>query len=156
MDHLIENDTFVIFLPSDSIDNYPNNSQSDYVVEFPKSIELIRPMECAIIEIIYPHKIKLTSDSTHKYGHIYIDCDVVKESYVGKDKRQILNHFIYEIHPNKERDSANFEHPIFIPVKKNLFNSIHITLKDQFNNIIKFEDSGSVIITLMFRPIEHV
>jgi len=46
---LIEEDTFFVVLPSDSnLDIYPQNTISDFIVQYPRTLSFEKPMECAI------------------------------------------------------------------------------------------------------------
>jgi len=94
------------------------------------------------------------------YGSIhtlYIYSNIVKSSYVGGNKAQLLRIVALE-NPSKNivgsMKCATFNPIMYFPLRQRRFNSIEIQIRDSTGKLINFQ-SGKVILTLMFRPLEY-
>jgi len=86
---------------------------------------------------------------------LFVYSDIVKETYVGNTKTNILRVFpVNNIDKNKII-SYNFEHLFYIPLRVNEIISIKISIRDSLSNILLY-DEGDISITLLFRPKEHI
>src|SRR5258708_35358195 len=84
----------------------------------------------------------------------YIHSDIVIPSHVNNIKLNLLR----IVSKTKKAESTNvyvFNPLIFVPVKKFMFNSINIMIKDSEENIVNFSNGKSIVI-LLFRPLEHI
>jgi len=82
---------------------------------------------------------------------IFIYCNIVKHSYVGNTKSNILRVFK---RLNKS-GQYNFQNLLYVPLRIEEINSIKISCRDNLGDVIKFKD-GNISLTLLFRPIEHL
>ncbi len=81
--------------------------------------------------------------------------DIVKETYVGNTKSNILRVFPVNKLDKNKIISYNFEHLFYIPLRVNEIISIKISIRDSLSNIIIY-DEGDISLTLIFRPKEHI
>jgi len=84
----------------------------------------------------------------------YIHSDIVIPSHVNNTKLNLLR----IVSKTKKVESTNvyvFNPLLFIPVKKFMFNSVNIMIKDGEENIVNFSNGKSIVI-LLFRPLEHI
>ncbi len=84
----------------------------------------------------------------------YIHSDIVIPSHVNNTKLNLLR----IVSKTKKVESSNvyvFNPLLFIPVKKFMFNSVNIMIKDGEENIVNFSNGKSIVI-LLFRPLEHI
>ena len=97
------------------------------------------------------HKYPFTFRSLKLTDIIFIYCNIVKHSYVGNTKSNILRVFK---RLNKSRQ-YNFQNLLYVPLRIEEINSIKISCRDNLGDIVKFSD-GNISLTLLFRPIEHI
>ncbi|MGH7749937.1 MAG: hypothetical protein ACREQ5_34985, partial [Candidatus Dormibacteria bacterium] len=85
-------------------------------------------------------------------NYIKVYCDLIKEININGKKQKILRTQLIDL--NKANDLLNysFEHPIFIALRKNEFNSIKIRITDENDNNLCYE-KGKFFITLIIQPI---
>jgi len=81
----------------------------------------------------------------------YIYSNIVKESYINNVKKQILQHSIYSTH----KQTIVFQPLLFVPLNCQEFDSIHIKIVDKNDKVLIF-GKGRVVLTLIFRYLEHI
>ncbi len=84
----------------------------------------------------------------------FIQSDIVIPSNVNHTKLNLLR----IVSKSKKSESSNvyvFNPLIFVPVKKFVFNSINIMVKDDNDKLVNFSKGKSIVI-LLFRPLEHI
>ena len=95
------------------------------------------------------HHMKLPLTDT-----FYISTDIIVPSNFNNSKSNLLR--IISRNKNFNKNNTYVFNPlIFVPVKKNLIESINITIKDDKDNYINFIGKKTIAI-LLFRPIEHI
>ncbi len=81
----------------------------------------------------------------------YIYSNIVKDSYINNVKKQILQHSIYSTH----KQTIVFQPLLFVPLNCQEFDSIHIKIVDKNDKVLIF-GKGRVVLTLIFRYLEHI
>ena len=82
---------------------------------------------------------------------IFVYCNIVKHSFVGNTRSNILRVF-------KRLDKTNhynFQNLLYVPLRIEEINSIKISCRNNLGEIIKYTD-GHISLTLLFRPIENI
>ena len=88
-------------------------------------------------------------------SELYIYTNIIRESFVGNKKAQLLRVIPVDKPTDKKiiiNKSISFNPILFYPLRSTTFDLIEIQIRDSTGNLIKFE-SGKVIITLMFKEI---
>jgi len=81
---------------------------------------------------------------------LFVYCDIIKYSHVGDSSKQLLN--TVAVPHIDEIQNIKFDIPDFIPLSRNVIESIKITIKDSMNNLVSFRSGTSKVITkLVFR-----
>ena len=86
---------------------------------------------------------------------LYVYTNIIKESFVGNQKSQILRIIPLEKNINNDEvimKSKSFNPILFFPLRMHSFDMIEIEIRDATGRYIVFE-SGRVIVTLMFKKI---
>ena len=86
---------------------------------------------------------------------LYVYTNIIKESFVGNQKSQILRIIPLEKNINNDQvimKSKSFNPILFFPLRMHSFDMIEIEIRDATGRYIVFE-SGRVIVTLMFKKI---
>lgn len=100
-----------------------------------------------------------TAQSKHNYRVIddffpkifYVYTDIIEHQYIGDTFKKLLK--VVPVRNNDDSDFISFTNPHYVPVEQMQFDFIHISIKDDSNNLIKFEDGfNKVILKLHFRP----
>jgi len=83
---------------------------------------------------------------------LYIYTDIIEFQYVGDTKAQLIATIPVNLKQNEKICSFTFVNPLFYDVNTNKIESIHITIKDDQNQFIKFKDGeNKVLIKLEFK-----
>ena len=84
-------------------------------------------------------------------ANFYVYCNIIKPSIVGNT----INKLLRIVHVPKsdfgEQITFSPEHPMYIPIEKDEFDMIEISIKDQTGTVVPFQ-FGRSIVTLHFRP----
>src|SRR5260370_15196817 len=114
--------------------------------------------------VIYDENTKIASNESKAINKpdfkkivdiLFVYSDIVKETYVGNTKSNILRVFPVNKLDKNKIISYNFEHLFYIPLRVNEIISIKISIRDSLSNIIIY-DEGEISLTLIFRPKEHI
>ena len=81
--------------------------------------------------------------------HFYVYMDIIKSQCHGDVVVPIL-HTVTVKGEHGSYVSKNFERPHYVPLNKNIFDTISINIRDKAGDLVAFEH-GKVIITLHFR-----
>ena len=85
----------------------------------------------------------------------YLYLDIIKESYIGDQKSNILKIFARNKISNEELVSYHFESNLYIPLRVEEIISIKLSIRNYLGELLGF-DEGGILVTLLFRPIEHI
>ena len=85
----------------------------------------------------------------------YIYCDIVKESYIGNVKANILRIFPRNKQSMSDIVNYSFDNKIFIPLRIEEIASIKISIRNNFGEVLKY-DKGDIFGTLLIRHIEYI
>jgi hypothetical protein len=81
---------------------------------------------------------------------LFIYCDIIDYQYVGDAYVPLLKNVVVEnIYPKTAW--VHYDRPHYANINKSEISTIHIEIRDDFGNKIKFEN-GKVILKLHFRP----
>ena len=114
--------------------------------------DLGRYTETTLLSIGTFNDIKLKQIFSKKKLDLYILCDIINNSYVNDEKRRILRYSHIDC---KGETVIKFDPLIYIPVICDEFDSLNIEILDEKFNNFKFKE-GNIIVTLLFRNIEHI
>lgn len=158
---------FYVTLPSSvCLDIYPNNTLSDYYIEFPAPIDLKNKkylvglaevlFEGTAGKIIDGEKLtaldtnriedKDTHDSPYKGVSAYIYSNICEPQFVGGQKLRLLR-----IVPLK-KSWVIFENPHYIDISSNYIPRIQVNIRDVTGRKILF-DEGHLILKVHFKEI---
>jgi hypothetical protein len=85
----------------------------------------------------------------------YVHTDIIEESYVNEDKLNLLRIVSNTNLSTNDTIYYNFKQLLFIPVRFESLNSIKISIRDKFGDVLYF-NKGFISLTLLIRPIEHL
>jgi len=102
--------------------------------------------------IHHPNSVKYDTQSNITSNY-YINIDIIKPSIIGSSKSNLLR--IVSRSNINYKNSVEFKNKIFIPVSKQLIESITVTIKDNKGKLIDFH-GDKIILILLFRPLEHI
>src|SRR5260370_3361354 len=114
--------------------------------------------------VIYDENTKIASNESKAINKpdfkkivdiLFVYSYIVKETYFGNTKSNILTVFPFIKLDKNKIISYNFEHLFYIPLRVNEIISIKISIRDSLSNIIIY-DEGEISLTLIFRPKEHI
>ena len=94
----------------------------------------------------------LKEDSLINFANniLYIYTDIINYQYVGDVSRQLLKTIFID---SSVAQLKYFSTPHYVPVIKNFIDSIKITIKDSYNELVKFiSGTDHVLVKLHFRP----
>jgi hypothetical protein len=135
-------DFFIILASNTSIDDFPQNSSSDFVCKLPEDIQINFDYRVALIDLILP--------PISKEGPLLVSIysDVVGPTIYSSSLSNVLRVTV----PNRTEYSVchSFDNPIYIPVGKSSFNTLSILFTDHLGQKIKFKKSISSL-TLHFK-----
>ena len=130
---------FLYLKSNDSISRFPNNSNSDFIVQLAENMSFNRKLSVAIAEFQCP---PIMSDDVED---LYIYCDICHESYVGELKRPVLRR-VFHNSDNKSKQII-FTRPLYIPLRQFEFHQIRIYIKTSTDKDVIFKE-GVVKCTL--------
>ncbi len=112
----------------------------------------------SLIEYLIHHPNSVRYESRAKpdiniIRNYYIYIDIIKPSIIGSLKSNLLR--IVSRSNINYKNSVEFKNKIFIPVSKQLIESITVTIKDDKGKLINFH-GDKIILILLFRPLEHI
>jgi hypothetical protein len=81
---------------------------------------------------------------------LFIYCDIIDYQYVGDAYVPLLRNVVVE-NSFPKTAIAHYDNPHYVTINKSEINSIHVEIRDDTGEKIKF-DQGKVIIKLHFRP----
>ena len=132
-----------------SLDQYPLFEYDDA-----KEKEFFWPAKEYFDYLIKHHKPKYKTILEIDNDTLYVYCDILKESYVGNMKANILRIFPTNKTSNEEDVTYTFHNLIFIPLRVENVDSITISVRNYLGDVIKFE-GNDISVLLEFRPIER-
>jgi len=160
MDNEYYSDTFIMVLKNKDLDK-----NGEFEITFNKPIHIREDLEVALTEITIPNNIWTNNSLEPKAINkseiknivdiLFVYSNIVKESYVGNTKSNILRVFPVNKIDKNIIISYRFEHPFYIPLRVNEIISIKISIRDSLSNILLY-DEGDITLTLLFRPKEHI
>jgi hypothetical protein len=104
---------------------------------FTKGREYFHNEKAALLEIDYT-------------STLFVYCDIIIYSHVGDSCTQLLN--TVHVQSLDEVQNIKFDVPDYIPLSRNVIESIKITIKDSMNNLVSFKSGTNKVITkLVFR-----
>ena len=103
-----------------------------------------------LIRSIIQNPVKLEID----VDTLFVYCDILKESYVGNMKVNILRIFPRIKSSIEDKITYNFNNLVFIPLRVENIDSITISIRNYMGEKIKF-DGNDISLLLEIRPIEH-
>ena len=88
------------------------------------------------------------------FNLIYVYTDIVKETYCGDTKANLLKVFARK---NSKKDNVpyHFNNLLYIPLRLSEINSIRFICADSFGETLTYL-TGHISLTLAIRPIENV
>jgi len=89
----------------------------------------------------------------NQVSYVYICSDLNESSYIGPQKLNLLR-IISKSFLDNQSNSVCFNPLIYIPVKKNIIDSINISLFDENLNLLNCK-KGDCSLSLLFRPLEQ-
>src|SRR5258708_13878195 len=87
-------------------------------------------------------------------NHLYMYLNILTPSIIGSSKSNLLR-VISRSNDLKESNTVKLNNKIFIPVNRQLIESIKVTIKDEKGNLINFI-GDKIILVLLFRSLEHI
>ena len=85
----------------------------------------------------------------------FVYCDIIQESFVKNIKQNILRIFNKKKQSQEDNVCYSFNDNLYIPLRVDEINSIMITIRNEFGDILRF-DRGKIFVTLLMRPIEYI
>lgn len=160
--------SFYVYLPWNGSPNYfENNSTADFKIKLPKVIKSKhkQKLEVSLIEI---HNLPLlelpsiyqsmnTMNTIYKAPHkeqvcssYFILCDIVEPQIYGSTYMNLLR--LVNVYDESVKHIC-FESPMFVPVSRTEFDTVHVKICDSKGETVKLRSSESenLTLTLHFR-----
>lgn len=126
---------YITLISNNSLDYYSENTLSCFTNQFNKIYNLNSDWFVGIAEIFY----NKFNTNEFKKSLIYVYTDIIKPVQVGFSQVRCLRIFT---NPNQNSvQNILFENIYYMPVERNQFENISITLADDIGQKINFENS---------------
>ena len=91
----------------------------------------------------------------HDINVFHVYSDIIKESYIGNVKANILRIFPRNKLCKDETLTYYFDKNMFIPLRVDEINSIKISIRNNLADVMKYK-KGNISATLLIRPLEYI